>query len=354
MGTCPYRLPIKSLIITGFLMLIGVLNYNDSLVGLISFLLIFSYLTISFKYTLNLLLFNKTIRAGYLFIEWFSLLKNQINVNIQNINKIATLLLTTQSYTQQLNLLIEDLSQKTILENKQNAIAAQTVENIGLLLLKRNLIKTNRKITILSYLMSIPSHIIPLKKRYNNREKLQTTMIQFAYNEFEQKKDFPYILRQLLSIHFKWNLRCFAYLQRIKFSFLTLRSKPNYNSQILNDYFKKLQNTWYRILLKNKSLIEIKIVEQTKKMLQNILLEKTTQIIRIKKALYIKEKKRVIPLLNGVITQIFGPKTKFGDMMANRPAEFIGARWPSLRFRTERNTVRYTKIIFKRLEKHYY
>jgi hypothetical protein len=117
-------------------------------------------------------------------MEWFSLLKNQINVNIQNINKIATLLLTTQSYTQQLNFLIEDLSQKTILENKQNAIAAQTVENIGLLLLKRNLIKTNRKITILSYLMSIPSHIIPLKKRYNNREKLQTTMIQFAYNEF--------------------------------------------------------------------------------------------------------------------------------------------------------------------------
>jgi len=349
MGICPYRLPIKSLVITGFLMLIGVLNYNDSLVGLVSFLLIFSYLTISFKYTLNLLLFNKTIKAGYLFIEWFSLLKNQININIQNINKIATLLITTQNYTQQLNLLIEDLSQKAILEDKQNAIAAQTIENIGLLLLKRNLIKTNRKIKILSYLTNIPSHIKVLKKKYKNRKERQITMIRFAFLQF-QRRTHRYILRQLLSIHFKWNLRCFAYLQRIKFSFLTLRSKSNYNSQILNDYFKKLQSTWYRILLKNKSLVEVKIVEQTRKMLQNLLLKKNAQIIPLKCMLHLKERRKVIPFFNGIV-RIFGPRTKVGDMISNQPAKFIGAYWPALRFRTKRNTVHYARTTFQRIER---
>jgi len=298
---------VKTLVVAGGVLAIGILNISDSIVGLLSFLLVFCFIIIKFRYILNLLLFNRAIKASYLFMEWFSLSKTQINVNIQNINNLSALLLTIKAFTKQLNNFIENLSKSNSLEVNQNLTAINTVEAFGLILLKKKLINFNQKLLVLSSTKKLQKNI---EKTTKNNKKNEVFSI---IHKLLKKKRIVYNSKQLYTTEELLKLRFFANKQRMNFTLLTTRSKPHYLSKKVNNYLKKTRNKLRKFLLKKKSLLKITSARLIKKYIKYYFFIKNKKIIHLRKKLQIKLQKRTFPKILGLYN-IIGPKSRLSTI----------------------------------------
>jgi len=165
---------------------------------------------------------------------------------------------------------------------------------------------------------------------------------------FEQKKAL-YTIKHLFSFEFKLNLKCFSYIQRLKYSFLSLRSKPHFISQLTNNYLKKIQNKNYRrVRLKNKSILGIANIERIKKSLQYLPFNNAKKSIILIEKKKMKEERKILPRFIG-IPLIFGPKI---NQMTNKYLiKFSGSRWSEKRFKTKKKIVKFVGVRFFKINK---